>query len=210
MSKLTLGEALLKFKETELKVVKNAKNSFYANSEYTDINNVLRTIQPTLNKLGIVIVQSVQVTELGDVLNTKVFMSHDVKDCMESNVRLVMPQGKVNMQSLGGCVTYARRYGIVSMLSLEAIGQDADDDGETAVGRSKKPNTPPVKNAYNKPLTPSQKRSVEVNVMKAELDQAKADGDLNKATQIYEDAGDKGLIQVQDYHARLFENPKAF
>lgn len=207
MSKLTLGEALLKFKEKELRVVKDSKNSFYANSEYADINNVLRTIQPTLNELGIVIVQSVQVTELGDVLNTKVFMSHDVKDCMESNVRLVMPQGKVNMQTLGGCVTYARRYGIVSMLSLEAIGQDADDDGEKAVGRSKKPTTKPVNNAYNKPLTPSQQRSKEIVDMKDQLDNAKATGDLEKATQIYEDAGDKGYIQVQDYHARLFENP---
>ncbi len=75
MSKLTLGEALLKFKETELKVVKDSKNSFYANSEYADINNVLRTIQPSLNELGIVIVQSVQVTDFGDVLNTIVGIS---------------------------------------------------------------------------------------------------------------------------------------
>jgi len=205
MSKLTLGEALLKFKETELKVVKDSKNSFYANSEYADINNVLRTIQPTLNELGIVIVQSVAINELGnDVLNTKVFMSHDVKDCMESSVRLVMPQGKENMQTLGACVTYARRYGIVSMLSLEAIGQDADDDGNRASGKG---STPKVKNAYNKTQkepTPSQKISAEIVGMKKRLDTAKAEGDMETATNIFEMAGDKGYTQVQDYHERLF------
>ncbi len=204
MSKLTLGEALLKFKETELKVVKDSKNSFYANSEYADINNVLRTIQPSLNELGIVIVQSVQVTDFGDVLNTKVFMSHDTKDCMESNVRLVMPQGKEDMQKLGACVTYARRFGIISMLSLEAIGQDADDDGNRASGKG---STPKVKNAYNKTQkepTPSQKISAEIVGMKKRLDTAKAEGDMETATNIFEMAGDKGYTQVQDYHERLF------
>ena len=191
MTKLTLSEALLKFKATEIKVVKDSKNSFYANSEYADINNVLRTIQPTLNDLGIVIVQSVAINELGnDVLNTKIFMSHDSKDCMESSVRLIMPQGKENMQTLGAAVTYARRYGIISMFSLEAIGQDADE-------------------AYNKPLTPAQQFGAKVVAMKKDLDMARAEGDIDKATRIYEEAGDKGLIQVQDYHARLFENPVA-
>jgi hypothetical protein len=204
MSKLTLGDALLKFKATEIKVVKDSTNSFYANSEYADINNVLRTIQPTLNELGIVIVQSVQVTDLGDVLKTKIFMAHDPKDCMESSVRLVMPQGKENMQTLGACVTYARRYGIVSMLSLEAIGQDADDDGNRA---SNKGSTPNVKNAYNKTQkepTPSQKISAEIVGMKKRLDKAKDEGDHETATNIFEMAGDKQYTQVQDYHDRLF------
>ena len=204
MTKLTLSEALLKFKATEIKVVKDSKNSFYANS---DINNVLRTIQPTLNDLGIVIVQSVAINELGnDVLNTKIFMSHDSKDCMESSVRLIMPQGKENMQTLGAAVTYARRYGIISMFSLEAIGQDADDDGNRAVGRNNNKNE---SKAYNKPLTPAQQFGAKVVAMKKDLDMARAEGDIDKATRIYEEAGDKGLIQVQDYHARLFENPVA-
>tara|TARA_B110000285_G_scaffold216629_1_gene264109 strand:+ start:81 stop:710 length:630 start_codon:yes stop_codon:yes gene_type:complete len=207
MTKLNLSEALLKFKATEIKVVKDSKNSFYANSEYADINNVLRTIQPTLNDLGIVIVQSVSINELGnDVLNTKIFMSHDSKDCMESSVRLIMPQGKENMQTLGACITYARRYGIISMLSLEAIGQDADDDGNRAVGRNTNSKT---QKAYNKPLTPAQQFGAKVVSMKKDLDMARAEGDIDKATRIYEEAGDKGLIQVQDYHARLFENPVA-
>jgi hypothetical protein len=44
--------------------------------------------------------------------------------------------------------------------------------------------------------------------MKAQLDEAKANGDLNKATQIYEDAGDKDLEQVQNYYYQLF--PETF
>ncbi len=63
--------------------------------------------------------------------------------------------------------------------------------------------------AYNKPLTPAQQYGAKVVQMKDDLDIAKANGDIELATNIYEEASDKGLVQVQDYHARLFENPVA-
>lgn len=55
-----------------------------------------------------------------------------------------------------------------------------------------------------KPLTPTQQRNVVIVSMKEELKKAKETGDLNKATQIYEDAGDKEFLQVQDYYYQLF------
>lgn len=197
MNKLTLSEALLEFKKRELKVVKDSKNSFYANSEYADINNVLKTIQPTLNDLGIILVQSVQIQDGFDVLQTNISMAHNPSEGLSSSVRLIMPQGKENMQTLGACVTYARRYGIISMLSMEAIGADADDDGNVAVGM--------------KPKTPSQKRSAHVLKLKSDLDKAKKMGDQELATNVYEEAqGVDWMIPVIDYHARLFDNDITF
>jgi hypothetical protein len=38
------------------------------------------------------------------------------------------------MQKIGAAITYARRFGLVSLLALES----EDDDGETAVGRPEK------------------------------------------------------------------------
>lgn len=197
MNKLTLTEALLEFKKRELKVVKDSKNSFYANSEYADINNVLKTIQPTLNDLGIVLVQSVQIQDGIDVLQTSICMAHDRENVIRSSVRLIMPQGKENMQTLGACVTYARRYGIISMLSMEAIGADADDDGNKASGK--------------KPPTLTQQRNQLVLKCKKDLDRAKKMGDLELATNIYEDAqGTDWMIPVLDYHAQLFDNDITF
>ena len=53
-------------------------------------------------------------------------------------------------------------------------------------------------------MTPTQQRNVVIVSMKEELKKAKETGDLNKATQIYEDAGDKEFTQVQDYYYQLF------
>ena len=54
--------------------------------------------------------------------------------------------------------------------------------------------------------TPSQTNSNLVNQMKADLDIAKAEGNLENATNIYEEANDRDLIQVCDYHDQIFNN----
>lgn len=56
--------------------------------------------------------------------------------------------------------------------------------------------------------TPSQAFSAKVNQMKQDLDVAKADGDLEKATNIYEEALDSDITQVCDYHDGIFNNNK--
>jgi len=54
--------------------------------------------------------------------------------------------------------------------------------------------------------TPSQSITLVVNKMKADLDAAKVSGDLERATNIYEEAYDRELTQVCDYHDRIFNN----
>lgn len=53
--------------------------------------------------------------------------------------------------------------------------------------------------------TSSQSFSVKVNRMKADLDDARSSSDLEKATNIYEEARDDEITQVMDYHTQLFK-----
>jgi len=53
--------------------------------------------------------------------------------------------------------------------------------------------------------TATQQRNALIVKAKADLDVAKENGDLEAATNIYEEAKDDDLLQVMDYHARLFE-----
>ena len=199
MSK-SIHDALFEFNNLMITVKKNQKNGAFPNSFYTDINSVLHTIRPTLSELGMVIVQTPQASDLGSFLNTKIMLKDSPKDFIESNIKLIVdPKSPKAMWSLGASITYTRRYAIVCMLSLEAV----DDD--FVAGTKDAQSTP--KKAYNKPLTPSQARSKRVVDLKKQLDTARAESNIEQATNIYETADDEGLVQVQDYHARLFENP---
>ncbi len=207
--KKTVTQALFEFNNRLVKVKKNLKNSAFPNSFYTDINIILATIQPTLEELGLVIIQTPQLDERGSFLNTKIMLKDDPSEAIESNIKLIVnPTSPKAMWSLGGSITYTRRYAIVSMLCLESVDDDFQQGVKDAQSATKKvynnPNLGKVK-----PLTPTQSRNEEIGKMKQELDVARAEGDINKATEVWEMASDKGYVQVQDYHSRLFENPQA-
>ena len=94
---------------------------------------------------------------------------------------------------------------VLKACGFYTLGHYGEDEAEDfAKSRPKNDSS-----AYNKPLTPAQQYGAKVVQMKDDLDIAKANGDIELATNIYEEASDKGLVQVQDYHARLFENPVA-
>lgn len=112
-------EKLLKFQQLGIKVTKNRTNAFLKNG-YPDLNEVLDKVTKPLNDMGVSIIQTPQMEGLKTVL-------YDTEDktCTVSFVPYV---GATDMQKLGGAITYARRYSLVSMLGLEV----EDDDGNVA------------------------------------------------------------------------------
>jgi len=135
--KITLARAMLDFRVNVDSVTKDSTNPFF-NSGYTSYNAVRETINPTLDMLGIVVIQAPMILEGIDVLNTKVYMAHNPSDFICSNIRLLMP--KNDMQQLGGAITYAKRYSLVSLFGLA----EEDDDGNKA---SEHPSIPTWENA---------------------------------------------------------------
>jgi|TARA_R110002012_G_scaffold314213_1_gene526664 hypothetical protein len=121
----TLAQAMLDFRANVDSVTMDSDNPFFK-SKYASYNNVQETINPTLDMLGMVVVQAPNILDGVDVLNTKIYMADNPSDMIESNIRLLVPKG--DMQQLGGAITYARRYALVSLFGLATD----DDDGNEA------------------------------------------------------------------------------
>lgn len=125
----SLWKALLATQKELEHATKDSKNPHLKN-RYASLNSVLDTIKPVANKNGLVITQLVMALPQdrfpGMVgLQTKVVHAESGM-AIEDNQSIPMP--KSDPQGLGSAVTYARRYGLVSMFG---IGSE-DDDGNAA------------------------------------------------------------------------------
>lgn len=118
----TLTQKLLEVQKEIGSVIKDKINPYYK-SHYTDINGLLDTVKPVLNKYGLVVVQPLE----GECLTT-IIKDADSAETLTSTVKL--PQNP-DAQKQGAIITYFRRYSLQSLLSLSA----EDDDGNTATGK---------------------------------------------------------------------------
>ena len=125
--KITLAQAMLDFRVNVDSVIMDSTNPFF-NSGYASYNIVRETINPTLDMLGIVIIQAPMILDGIDVLNTKIYMAHNPSDMIESNMRLLTP--KADMQQLSGSITYARRVSLITLLGLATEDDDANQSSE--------------------------------------------------------------------------------
>ena len=107
---------------------KNAKNPFLKN-KYADLTAIQNAVYPAFHANGFAIMQSPGKDEFGPFVET--IFAHVSGDKYSGKVYL---EYKANdMQSLGGAITYARRYGLAS-ISVVPI---EDDDGNAATGQYK-------------------------------------------------------------------------
>ena len=93
-------------------------------SKYADLASVMQACMGALNKHGICVMQPTGEDEAGRYVKT--ILAHTSGETVECRVPLIV--GKNDMQGYGSAVTYARRYGLMSMAG---IAPD-DDDGNAA------------------------------------------------------------------------------
>ena len=128
---MAIYSKLLEFQKKNITIKRDGENPHFKSS-YATLNEVLDKVKGPLNELGIVIIQNTGTwdTPNGSTpgLNTVLLDTED-----DSKVECFVPFiGATDMQKLGGAITYARRYSLVSLLGLE----DADDDGTTASAKT--------------------------------------------------------------------------
>ena len=123
--------ALLKAQKQIEGVDKNAKNPFFK-SDYADLNSVIEAVQKPLNDNGIVLLQPV----MNEVVETTLFHAES-GEYITGETKIINAKAN-DPQAQGSAITYARRYGLMSMLALRA----EDDDGEKAMDRKATPTTP--------------------------------------------------------------------
>lgn len=124
---------------------KDGANPFF-NSKYVPLPKMLRVLKPTMQKHGFILSQPTEVTNSQTGIVNVVFSTIVHADTgMSDTAKLCLPTME-DMQKLGGAITYARRYTLSALLGLE----EADDDGNTATGKTvKKSAKPKVKSKDN-------------------------------------------------------------
>jgi hypothetical protein len=133
---INLAKALLNAQKQIGSAKKDSKNPFFKSS-YADLPTVMEVVKQPLNDNGIVVLQPSTTMIVNDgngaVRNyiTTTLIHSESGEWICSDTEVVC--GKQNdPQAFGAAQTYARRFGLQSMLFVPA----EDDDGNTAAGRN--------------------------------------------------------------------------
>lgn len=97
----------------------------YFKSKYADLNAVREAVIPVLNAQNIAVLQPIIQKEGKSYVRT--ILMHESGQSLESDVEIIF--SKINdAQAQGSGITYARRYGLQSLVNIGA----EDDDGNKA------------------------------------------------------------------------------
>lgn len=134
---LKIAPALLKAQGEMTGAVKDAKNPFFKSS-YADLNAVREACTPALHENEILVLQPMIQKDGKSFVRT--LLLHSSGEYFGSDTEVVCAKQN-DPQAQGSAITYARRYGLQSLVSLGS----ADDDGESAMERNSKPVEAPKK-----------------------------------------------------------------
>lgn len=119
-----ISQALIKAQKNIKSVTKDASNPYFK-SKYADLASVINACKDELNNEGITILQPV------DGMNVETLLLHESGEYISAQTPIVC-KSQNNPQDLGSAITYARRYGLQSMIFLPSV----DDDGEGVTSHS--------------------------------------------------------------------------
>ncbi len=131
-----IATALAKAQANMTKALKQADNPHFR-SKYADLGNVMDACMPALNDAGIAVIQPTGEDQLGLFVET-ILIHGESGESLSCRVPLLI--GKRDMQGYGSAVSYARRYGLLSMAGVAAASDD--DDGNAAARNPPKPEAP--------------------------------------------------------------------
>lgn len=132
---LNIAKALVKAQSEMSNPVKGADNPFFR-SKYADLNAVREAILPVLNSNGIVVLQPMVNIEGKNFVKT--VLLHESGESIESVTEILYSKPN-DAQAQGSGISYARRYGLQSLVCVGA--EDDDANGATpqnAPAKSKK------------------------------------------------------------------------
>ena len=134
-----LAKAMTKVQSAVSPVSKDAENPFVKN-RYASLNSVIEACREALIAQSVWVVQYPVAVDAGHLgLVTK--LVHAESGQWQASL-MVMPLPKSDPQGYGSALTYARRYGLATLVGLVS---EADDDAEAATprqGKQHRRNTP--------------------------------------------------------------------
>jgi len=120
-----IAKALIESQKEMGNAIKDSTNPFFKSS-YADLNSIREACIPILNAHGIAVLQPMVVCDNGNNY-IKTLLLHESGESIESLTEIICSK-KNDAQSQGSGITYARRYGLQSLVNIGA----ADDDGNAA------------------------------------------------------------------------------
>lgn len=137
-----LAKAMVKFHSEVGKVSKDAANPFFKN-KYASLSNIIEAVTKPLNDNGLSVLQ------LPSIEGLTTMLLHESGEWI-SSVSSTPVKDQTDPQKLGSAITYARRYALGAILSLNI---DEDDDGQKAATpkrQAAKPQLKPMTEAWTK------------------------------------------------------------
>ena len=110
--------------------VKDSTNPFFKSS-YADLASVIKAVKDPLCANGLSYVQFPITSAGGNGIGVETVLMHKSGEWVSNE--FTMPMVKSDPQAAGACLSYARRYGLSSVLGLPV----ADSDAEAAMMRGK-------------------------------------------------------------------------
>lgn len=101
---------------------KNNQNP-HLKSKYADLNSVREAIIPILNEVGVIVLQPMETQ--GDKEYIKTVLIHEETGEMVQSYTLIVCKAQNDPQAYGSGVSYARRYGLSSLMCIGAEDDDA-------------------------------------------------------------------------------------
>lgn len=129
-----ISTALVKAQSEMSNPTKSNSNPFFK-SKYADLNSVREAVIPILNSNGISVIQPM--VHLDGKNFVKTVLLHESGEMLESYTEIVYSKTN-DAQAQGSGITYARRYGLQSMV---CVGAD-DGDGNAASQKQPEKKTP--------------------------------------------------------------------
>lgn len=124
-----LAKAQLQFKP----VLKDTTNPHYGN-RYADLASVIAATQEALANNGLVVIQLTKVDIPSQRAGVRTILAHSSGQTIENELLLpATMQSRLDAQSIGSALTYARRYSLQAILGVSA---EEDDNAEAAIKSS--------------------------------------------------------------------------
>jgi hypothetical protein len=122
-----ISKALLKAQKSMGDATKGSKNPFFKSS-YADLNSIREAAMPALHANGITVLQPT--TFIGGKQFVQTTLLHESGEFLAALTEIVVAKAN-DPQAMGSAISYARRYGLQSLVCIGAV----DDDGEGAMAR---------------------------------------------------------------------------
>jgi hypothetical protein len=108
--------------QKEIGAIKKDQTNPHFKNSYFDINSLLATVKPVLNKHGLIVMQLLTHIEGKPALETIIMGDEGGR----ISAITPLPEG-LDAMKMGAAITYFRRYAIVSLLALEAEDNDGSE-----------------------------------------------------------------------------------